>query len=113
MLDWLIGIVAEESGVPRKGLAETTWKRPTLARGIESDQCYYFLPEKIAQYARARNPPSTDIADCPDPDLAVEVDISRPETDRAGIYAAPPRHRGLALRERSDDHRTAHAGRHL
>ncbi len=31
---------------------------------------------------------SDDIADFPNPDLAVEVDISRPETDRAGIYAA-------------------------
>jgi Uma2 family endonuclease len=88
MLDWFIGILAEEAGVSLKGLAETTWKRPALARGIESDQSYYFLPEKIAQYARARKPPSTDIADCPDPDLVVEVDISRPETDRACIYAA-------------------------
>ncbi len=88
MLDWFIGIVAEEFEIPLKGLAETTWKRPALARGIESDQCYYFLPEKIAQYARARKPPATAIADCPNPDLAVEVDVSRPETDRAGIYAA-------------------------
>lgn len=88
MLDWFIGIVAEEWEIPLKGQAETTWKRPNIARGIESDQCSYFLPEKLARYALARKRGSIDVADCPDPDLAIEVDISRPETDRAGIYAA-------------------------
>ena len=29
-----------------------------------------------------------DVADYPDPDLAVEVDISAPKADREGIYAA-------------------------
>jgi hypothetical protein len=88
MLDWFIGIVAEEFELSPKGLAETTWKRPAISRGLESDQCYYFLPEKIAQYARAKKRGSTNIDDIPNPDLAAEVDISRPETDRAGIYAA-------------------------
>ena len=31
---------------------------------------------------------SDDIADYPNPDLAIEVDISRPQVDHAGIYAA-------------------------
>ncbi len=31
---------------------------------------------------------SNDIAGYPNPDLAIEVDISRPAVDRAGIYAA-------------------------
>jgi Uma2 family endonuclease len=31
---------------------------------------------------------SKDIADYPNPDLAIEVDISRPKIDRPGIYAA-------------------------
>ncbi len=88
MLDWFIGIVAGESGIPRKGLGETTWKRRAVSRGLESDQCYYFLPEKIAQYAAAKKRGSTNLDHIPNPDLAVEVDISRPETDRAAIYAA-------------------------
>src|SRR5262249_28356643 len=88
LLDWLIGIVTEELGIAHKGLRETTWKRPELARGLESDQCYYFSPEKLAQYAAARERDSEDIADYPNPDLAIEVDISRPQIDRAGIYAA-------------------------
>ena len=36
--------------------------------------------------ARARK--SDDVADYPNPDLAIEIDISRPKVDRPGIYAA-------------------------
>ena len=36
----------------------------------------------------ARLSGSNDVADYPNPDLAIEVDISPPEIDRAGIYAA-------------------------
>ncbi len=103
MADWFIGIVAEEFELSPKGLAETTWKRPAIWRGLESDQSYYFLPEKIAQYAQAEKRGSTNIDDIPDPDLAVEVDISRPETDRAGIYerCASPRSGGSMAIESS------------
>ena len=31
---------------------------------------------------------SDDIAEYPNPDLAIEVDVSRPQVDRAGISAA-------------------------
>ena len=53
-----------------------------------ADQCYYFLPEKLAADAAALERGSDDIADYPNPDLAIEVDISPPAVDRAGIYAA-------------------------
>jgi Uma2 family endonuclease len=87
-LDQLIVIIADEWDIPYTGLNETTWKRPALSRGLESDNAYYFLPEKLAQDAAARERGSDDIVDYPDPDLAIEVDISRPQVDRAGIYAA-------------------------
>jgi Uma2 family endonuclease len=86
--DIVVGIVAREWVIPFAGMRESTWKRQQIARGLESDQCYYFLPEKLAQEAAAWGRGSDDIADYPNPDLAVEVDISRPEVDRAGIYAA-------------------------
>ncbi|MHB1559944.1 MAG: Uma2 family endonuclease [Isosphaeraceae bacterium] len=89
---WLLGlfiaVVTEELRIPYKGLGETTWARPDVARGLESDQCYLFAPEKLAQFAAARRRGSRDIADYPNPDLAVEVDISHPEVDRPAIYAA-------------------------
>jgi Uma2 family endonuclease len=87
-LDPLIGIIARESGVPFARMGQTTWKRREVSRGLESDRSYYFLPQKLAQRAEGWERGSDDIDDFPNPDLAVEVDISRPETDRAGIYAA-------------------------
>jgi Uma2 family endonuclease len=47
-----------------------------------------FAPEKIAADAAARARRSEDIADYPNPDLAIEIDLSRSEIDRPAIYAA-------------------------
>ena len=80
--------VAQELGIAYSSLGDTTWKRPLIARGLEADRCYYFLAEKIAADAAALERGSKDIADYPNPDLAIEVDISPPQVDRAGIYAA-------------------------
>ncbi len=83
-----VKVVAAAMGTSCRAMGETTWERPKIARGLESDQCFYFSPEKLAQHAAARKRDSNDVADYPNPDLAIEVDISRPEVDRAGIYAA-------------------------
>jgi Uma2 family endonuclease len=88
LLRQLVETIAQELGIPYSTLADTTWKRPALMRGLEADRCYYFLPEKIAADAAALARGSDDIADYPNPDLAIEIDISRPQVDRAGIYAA-------------------------
>jgi len=84
----LVEMVAEESGIDFSGGGTTTWKRPELARGLEADECYYFLPEKIAADEAALEHHSDDIADFPNPDLAIEIDLSPPQVDRAGIYAS-------------------------
>jgi Uma2 family endonuclease len=64
---------------------QTTWK--TVIRGLEADLSYYFDPEKVrvAKEAFARR--STDPADYPRPDLAIEIDMSSPQVDRPAIYA--------------------------
>jgi Uma2 family endonuclease len=84
----LIEIIARESGIAFSSAGETTWKRPEVGRGLEADECYYFLAEKIAADIAALERESDNIADYPNPDLAVEVDLSRPQVDRAGIYSA-------------------------
>jgi Uma2 family endonuclease len=88
LLGYLVRLITEELEIPSKSLGETTWKRPAVGRGLEADQCYYFLPEKLELEGTAQASGSDDIADYPNPDLAVEVDISVPLTDRASIYAA-------------------------
>jgi len=87
LLGRIVTEVAVELNIPQKCLGETTWKRPELSRGLEADQCYYFHPEKLAAAARAKARGSNDVADYPNPDLAIEVDISPSLVDRPGIYA--------------------------
>ena len=43
--------------------------------GIEAGQCYYFDPDKLAASDRAAASDSNDVADYPNPDLAVEIDL--------------------------------------
>jgi len=88
LLGRFVDIVTEELDIACEPLGETTWKRVKAARGLEADQCYYFLPDKLAADAAASERGSDDIADYPNPDLAIEVDISPPRVDRAAIYAA-------------------------
>ncbi len=85
-LGQFVKAVAGAVGIPCRGMGLTTWKRLKLARGLESDRCFYFQPEKRAAAARAFG--ANDLSGFPNPDLAIEVDLSRPAVDRAGIYAA-------------------------
>ena len=55
---------------------------------MESDECYFFGADKLAAVAGARPRRSKRIADYPNPDLGIEVDISPSKIDRPGIYAA-------------------------
>ena len=83
-----VEIVAEECEVPIKSTGQTTWKRPEVSRGLEADESYYFLPEKLDGAAQAKARRSRRIADYPNPDLGIEVDLSPSKIDRPGIYAA-------------------------
>ncbi len=83
-----VGAVTFELRIRCRCLGETTWKRPAIERGLESDLCYYFSPEKIAADVDLVARKVKDIADYPNPDLAIEVDISPSQVDRPAIYAA-------------------------
>jgi len=84
----LINALTYELAIPSSDLGETTWKRSELARGLEADQCYYFQTEKLATHAAARARKSNNVADYPNPDMAIEIDISPSQVDRPEIYAA-------------------------
>jgi Uma2 family endonuclease len=88
VLALFINLVAEELKIDLRGTRSTTWKRKKLKRGIEADLSYYFDPTKVAAFDAAFARRLRKIKDYPNPDLAVEIDISRPEIDRPGIYAA-------------------------
>jgi len=88
LLGQFVEAAAQELGIPYKGLGQTTWKRFEVARGPESDECYYFKPEKLAAADAAKARRSKDVADYPNPDLSIEVDIFPSRIDRPGNYAA-------------------------
>jgi Uma2 family endonuclease len=88
LLDTFFKEVADSLGVWYKPQRTTTWIRPEVQRGLEADCCYYIVPAKIEAALTALEAGSNDVADFPNPDLAMEIDISRPEADRRAIYAA-------------------------
>jgi Uma2 family endonuclease len=88
LLGLFVMAVAGQLGIRIKPQGETTWIRPEIERGIEADKCYYLDPAKIASALAAISRRVNDVAAYPNPDLAIEIDISVPKADRASIYAA-------------------------
>jgi Uma2 family endonuclease len=88
LLGRLVNAITDDLHLPCRGAGQTTWKRPEIERGLEGDRTYYFRPETLRQDAQARRRGARDIAEYPNPDLAIEIDLSPPEVDRPGIYAA-------------------------
>jgi len=84
LLGRIVVTISDELEIPRKSLGSTTWDRPEVERGIEADECYILTENKIDDMSICR-PQSA--ADCPVPDLAIEIDMRRSEVDRAEIYA--------------------------
>ena len=86
LLGYVVFEIAKVLDLPLGSYGEMTWKRPVIGRGIEADQCYYVELEKIEAAARIKG--KNAARRMPPPDLAIEIDISPPEVDRPGIYAA-------------------------
>ncbi len=84
----MIEVVAEELRIPWKPMESTTWKCAAIKRGIEADKCFYLDAGKVAAATAARARRSANVDDYPNPDLAIEIDISPPKIDRPGIYSA-------------------------
>jgi Uma2 family endonuclease len=82
LLGFFIPQLADELGVDFEPLGMTTWKRPDMEKGLESDQSYYILHEAIV-----RERVELDLEVDSPPDLAIEVDITSSSMDRMGIYA--------------------------
>jgi Uma2 family endonuclease len=60
-----------------------TIRREDLARGLESDNCFY-----LANWPRIRGRKVFDFTTDPPPDLALEIDVTHRSLDRLPIYAA-------------------------
>jgi Uma2 family endonuclease len=62
---------------------DTTFEREDLSRGLEPDHCYW-----IARQAAVRGRDEIDLAVDPPPDLALEIEVSRPALPKLPIYQA-------------------------
>jgi len=87
-LDTFFKAVAGALGVQFRPYRTASWNRPELDRGIQADNCYYLTAAKIKAGLIGRGRKSNNAKDYPNPDLAIEVDLSPPKVAREGIYAA-------------------------
>jgi len=79
----LIEAYADFHDIDLIGIGSTTLRREELLKGLEPDECYYVSSPKPIY-----NPRNIDPDHVPRPDLALEIDISRPGINRENIYAA-------------------------
>jgi Uma2 family endonuclease len=86
LLSLFVDLVSFGLKINCQNLGSTTWKRPELERGIEADACYFFDTKKLETIRVALSLRSNNLADIPNPDLSIEVDISPSKIDRPGIY---------------------------
>ena len=83
LLARLIESMGDELEIDVEGLGSTTFKRKSLKKGLEPDECYY-----IRSASAIRGKKRLDLKREPPPDLAVEVDLSYRTIDKRAIYAA-------------------------
>ena len=83
LLGRLIEAYTEERNIPIAGFAQTTWRDPAQAKGLEPDECYYIRSEHLIH---ARD--DIKIPEDSPPDLAIEVDVTHNTLDKKTIYAA-------------------------
>lgn len=78
----LVAALADEFELPLVSFGDMTCRRESAQRGLEPDECFYIGSEPLI---RGKN--EFDFEVDPPPDLAIEIDISRPRRDRLDVYA--------------------------
>jgi Uma2 family endonuclease len=82
-IDALVRILSEELKVKVQSYGSATWKRRSLAKGVEPDACYY-----VANASRVSGKRKFDLEVDPPPDIVVEIDITNESLSKFPIYAA-------------------------
>ncbi len=87
--EWFAEIIGQmirtmtlELNIPIRTTGSWTLKRERTRRGVEADKSFY-----VANESKVRGRDHLTLQRDPPPDLAVEVEISRPWIDKAPIYA--------------------------
>jgi Uma2 family endonuclease len=87
--EWYAGLIARmleflalELRIPIRSGKSTTFKRRSIERGLEPDECFWIQNEPLV-----RGKMEMDLLLDHPPDLAIEIDISRSSLDRLAIYS--------------------------
>jgi Uma2 family endonuclease len=83
ILGGFIEVIALELNIPVARLGSTTFRRESLQKGTEPDECYYIQNE-----LRVREKTDVSLERDPAPDLVIEVDITSRSIKKEPIYAA-------------------------
>jgi Uma2 family endonuclease len=75
--------LSEELDVPLETRGSATWKRRTIAKGVEPDACFY-----VANAHRVIGKGTIDLESDPPPDVVVEIDATNESISTFPIYAA-------------------------
>jgi Uma2 family endonuclease len=81
LVAFMVLILTDEIGLPRRTCGDMTLNREDLERGIEPDECFYITNEPTVRGKKI------DLAVDPPPDLGVEIDLTTDSRRRFGIYA--------------------------
>lgn len=73
----------EEKNIDFVPLGDTTWKRRSLERGLEADECYY-----IQNAPRIGIRTKLDLDRDPPPDLAIEIEATHPLLPKLPVYVS-------------------------
>jgi Uma2 family endonuclease len=84
MLDRLVHIYAEQRNLELDNYGSTTWRRRSLARGLDADSCYYVANAR-RMIGRSRE---ASLEVDPPPDICVEIDITNESLSKFSICAA-------------------------
>jgi Uma2 family endonuclease len=81
-IDSIVTALVAEMGIRVEACQRVTFQAEDLDSGFEPDACYYI---ENAGAIRARK--KVDLTEDPAPDLAVEINITRPSLDKLPIFA--------------------------
>jgi Uma2 family endonuclease len=82
-IDDLVRAWSDHRGLNLEKRGSATWKRRSLARGVEPDACYY-----VRNADRIIGKRTIDLEADPPPDIAVEIDVTNESLSKFSIYAA-------------------------
>jgi Uma2 family endonuclease len=83
LIDALVRTLVEAFHLKLEGRGSATWKRRSLAKGVEPDSCYY-----VRNADRIIGKRRIDLESDPPPDIAVEIDVTNESLSKFPIYAA-------------------------